>query len=54
MSLVVHFIGGTFHWPYSVEEKLLSSCIWKDDIDQDELFRWAIEIIDQEKRDKRF
>lgn len=40
----------------AVEEKLLPSCIWNDeeDIDQDELVRWAIEIIDQELGDKRF
>jgi hypothetical protein len=40
----------------AVEEKLLPSCIWNDEegIDQDELVRWAIEIIDQELRDKRF
>lgn len=40
----------------AVEEKLLPSCIWneEEDIDQDELVRWAIEIIDQELRDKRF
>lgn len=40
----------------AVEERLLPSCIWneEEDIDQDELVRWAIEIIDQELRDKRF
>lgn len=40
----------------AVEEKLLPSCIWneEEDIDQDELVRWAIEIIDQELKDKRF
>lgn len=40
----------------AIEEKLLPSCICNDEenIDQDELVRWAIEIIDQELRDKRF
>ncbi|MGP9043894.1 hypothetical protein [Cytobacillus kochii] len=40
----------------ALEEKLLPSCIWNDeeDIDEEELVRWAIEIIDKELRDKRF
>jgi hypothetical protein len=40
----------------ALEEKLLPSSIWNDeeDIDEEELVRWAIEIIDKELRDKRF
>ena len=38
------------------EEKLLSFCIWieDEDIDHDELVRWAIDIIDNQLEDKRF
>jgi hypothetical protein len=39
-----------------VEEKLLPSCLLneEDDLDQDELVRWAIEVIDKELGNKRF
>lgn len=39
-----------------VEERLLLSCILneEEDLDQDELVRWAIEIIDKQLEDKRF
>ncbi|MGY3718834.1 hypothetical protein ACWE42_25380 [Sutcliffiella cohnii] len=39
----------------AVEEKLLPSCIWDEEesLDQDELVRWAIEIIDKHLEDKR-
>ncbi|MCD8503121.1 MAG: hypothetical protein LRY71_17550 [Bacillaceae bacterium] len=39
-----------------VEERLLPSCILneEEDLDQDELVRWAIEIIDKHLGDKRF
>lgn len=41
---------------YEIEGRLLSSCIWKeeDDLDHDELVRWAIEIIDKHLENKRF
>lgn len=40
----------------AVEERLLPSCIWdeEENLDQDELVRWAIEIIDKHLGDKRF
>lgn len=40
----------------AVEERLLSSCVWngEENLDQDELVRWAIEIIDKQLGDKRF
>lgn len=40
----------------AVEERLLPSCILneEEDLDQDELVRWAIEIIDKQLGDKRF
>jgi hypothetical protein len=39
-----------------VEERLLPSCILneEEDLDQDELVRWAIEVIDKQLRNKRF
>lgn len=39
-----------------VEERLLPSCILneEEDLDQDELVRWAIDIIDKQLGDKRF
>ncbi|WP_147533022.1 hypothetical protein [Bacillus marasmi] len=39
-----------------VESKLLSSCICArdEDLNLDELVRWAIEIIDKELENKRF
>lgn len=39
-----------------VEGRLLPSCIWKEeeDLDHDELVRWAIEIIDRQLENKRF
>ncbi len=39
-----------------VECRLLPSCIWTEDEDlnHDELVRWAIEIIDRELENKRF
>lgn len=39
----------------AVEERLLPSCIWKEEenLDQDELVCWAIEIIDKQLGDKR-
>lgn len=40
----------------AVEERLLPSCIWneEEDLDQDELVRWAIEMIDEQLGDKKF
>lgn len=37
-------------------DKLLIPCIWneEEDLDLDELVRWAIEIIDEQLEDKRF
>lgn len=39
-----------------VEEKLLPTCIWKDEkeLDHDELVRWALEIINKELDGKSF
>jgi hypothetical protein len=39
-----------------VEERLLLTCILneEEDLDQDELVRWAIEIIDKQLGNKRF
>jgi hypothetical protein len=39
-----------------VVDRLLPPCIWmeEEDLDFDELVRWAIEIIDQQLEDKRF
>jgi hypothetical protein len=39
-----------------VEERLLPSCILnkEEDLDQDELVRWAIEVIDKQLGNKRF
>ncbi|MFT8320718.1 MAG: hypothetical protein ABF649_07430 [Bacillus sp. (in: firmicutes)] len=40
----------------AVEERLLPSCIWdeEENLDHDELVRWAMEIIDKQLGDKRF
>jgi len=40
----------------AVEERLLPTCICNEEenLDQDELVRWAIEIIDKHLGDKRF
>lgn len=40
----------------AIEERLLPPCIWneEEELDQDELVRLAIEIIDHQLRDKRF
>ncbi|EOR21189.1 hypothetical protein [Niallia sp. RD1] len=40
----------------AVEERLLPTCIWNEEenLDQDELVRWAIEIIDKHLGDKGF
>ena len=40
----------------AVEERLLLPCILKEEeeLDQDELVRWAIEIIDKQLENKRF
>lgn len=37
-------------------DRLLTPCVWdeEEDLDFDELVRWAIEIIDEELEDKRF
>jgi hypothetical protein len=39
-----------------IVDRLLTACVWdeEDDLDFDELVRWAIEIIDEELEDKRF
>jgi hypothetical protein len=39
-----------------IEKRLLPSCILneEEDLDQDELVRWAIEIIDKQLGNKRF
>jgi hypothetical protein len=39
-----------------VEERLLPSCILneEEDLDQDELVRWAIEVIEKQLGNKRF
>lgn len=39
-----------------LEEKLLLPCIWMDDeeLDHDELVRWALEIIDKQLDGKSF
>ncbi|MEK3886597.1 hypothetical protein [Bacillus sp. FSL K6-3431] len=39
-----------------VEERLLPSCIWneEEDLDHNELVRWAIEIINNQLEDKSF
>lgn len=39
-----------------VEDRLLPACIWieEEDLDHDELVRWAIEIIDRQLKNKRF
>lgn len=39
-----------------IEDRLLPPCIWseEEDLDHDELARWAIEIIDEQLEDKRF
>lgn len=41
---------------HEVEEKLLSFCIWTDEkeLDDDELVRWALEIIDRQLDGKYF
>jgi hypothetical protein len=62
-SEVKNCIAGYFRHMYlpdevrlAVEERLLPSCIWNEEenLDQDELVRWAIEIIDEQIEDKRF
>lgn len=39
-----------------IENRLLPSCIWseEEDLDHDELIRWAIEIIDRQLENKKF
>lgn len=39
-----------------IEDRLLTTCVWdeEEDLDIDELVRWAIEIIDEQLEDKRF
>lgn len=39
-----------------VESRLLPSCIWteEEDLDHEELVRWAIGIIDKQLDDKKF
>jgi hypothetical protein len=39
-----------------IVDRLLTACVWgeEEDLDIDELVRWAIEIIDEELEDKRF
>lgn len=39
-----------------IEDKLLPSCIWteEENLDYDELVRWAIDIIDSQLENKRF
>lgn len=39
-----------------VESRLLPSCIWteEEELDHDELVRWAIGIIDRQLSDKKF
>ncbi|GGK07513.1 hypothetical protein GCM10007063_32510 [Lentibacillus kapialis] len=41
---------------FKIEDRLLPTCIWseEEDLDHDELVRWAIEIIDQQLEDKQF
>ena len=39
---------------WEVEEKLLPPCIWKEQIDRDELVRWALEIINKRLEGKSF
>lgn len=38
-----------------IVDRLLTACVWdeEEDLDFDELVRWAIEIIDEELEDKR-
>ncbi|MBP3040965.1 hypothetical protein J9303_15885 [Bacillaceae bacterium Marseille-Q3522] len=39
-----------------IEDKLLPTCIWteEEDLDYNELVRWAIEIIDRQLENKKF
>lgn len=39
-----------------IEDKLLSSCIWteEENLDHDELVRWAVDVIDSQLENKRF
>ena len=39
-----------------IEGRLLPPCLWneEEELDQDELVRWAIEIIDKQLENKRF
>jgi len=39
-----------------IVDKLLATCVWneEEDLDIDELVSWAVEIIDQQLKDKRF
>jgi hypothetical protein len=39
-----------------VVDRLLPTCIWSEDedLDHDELVRWAVNIIDEQLEDKRF
>lgn len=62
-SEVENRIAGYFFHMYlpdevmmEVEDRLLSTCIWieDEDIDYDELVRWAIDIIDKHLEDKKF
>ncbi|WP_210367963.1 hypothetical protein [Bacillus sp. REN3] len=39
-----------------IVDELLATCVWneEEDLDIDELVSWAVEIIDQQLKDKRF
>ncbi|MBM7715659.1 hypothetical protein JOC94_002648 [Bacillus thermophilus] len=39
-----------------IVDRLLTTCVWdeEEDLDFDELVRWAIEIIDEQLADKQF
>lgn len=39
-----------------IVDSLLTACVWyeEDDLDFDELVRWAIEIIDEQLEEKQF
>ncbi|MFD2751778.1 hypothetical protein ACFSUM_15405 [Virgibacillus siamensis] len=41
---------------FQIEDRLLPTCIWseEEDLDHDELVRWAIKIIDEQLEDKHF
>ncbi|GAB2550278.1 hypothetical protein [Gracilibacillus alcaliphilus] len=41
---------------FQIEDRLLPTCMWseEEDLDHDELVRWAVEIIDEQLEDKRF